>query len=462
MISSKVLVAANAKAVPILAFCEDSLNIWLKRQSQAVRSWVSAHGFTAKPNSLLALPSAQGGISHVLAGVSHLASPWDWAGLPKKLPVGVYRIDGRLKAAEADAAALGWGLGSYEFGAYKSGDKPKAGQARLVWPTLADKSAITAQIKAVSLVRDLVSTPACDLGPKELASHARQLAKEFQARCKLVAGPMLESGYPAVHAVGKGSARPPVLIDINWGLPKHPLIVLVGKGVCFDSGGLDLKPSSAMKLMKKDMGGAAHALGLALMIMAAKLPVRLRVLIPAVENMPGPSAMRPMDVLKTRKGLTVEVGNTDAEGRLILADALCEASAGKPDLILDFATLTGAARSALGPDLPALFSNDDALAGDLLKAGEVIGDPLWRLPLWAGYEDMLSSKLADVNSAPDSPFAGAITAALFLNRFVDNKIPWAHIDLFAWNASDRPGRPVGGEAMSIRAAFACLLKRYKK
>ncbi|TAN47411.1 MAG: leucyl aminopeptidase family protein, partial [Rhodospirillales bacterium] len=270
-----------------------------------------------------------------------------------------------------------------------------------------------------------------------------------------------KAGYPAIHAVGKGSARPPALVDLTWGKPTHPLIILVGKGVCFDSGGLDLKPSPAMRLMKKDMGGAAHALALAHLVMTAKLKVRLRVLIPAVENMPGPNAMRPLDVLSTRAGITVEVGNTDAEGRLILADALAEAAKNKPDLILDFATLTGAARSALGPDLPALFCNDDKLAEDMLAAARHEDDPLWRLPLWAGYDDMLKSRIADVNSAPDSPFAGAITAALFLQRFVPGKIPWAHLDLFAWNATDRPGRPMGGEAMGLRATFALLQKRYK-
>jgi leucyl aminopeptidase len=457
-----VLAGPSARAIPILPLGEAAFGGWLKRQPQGVRAWAQAHGFKAKAGSLLPIPSAKSEMTHVLAGIGQPASLWDWAALPKKLPQGLYRIDGRLTAEEARAAALGWTLGAYEFRPYKTSPK-KTDYARLVWPDGADRRLVKAEAQAICLVRDLVSTPASDLGPVELAQQASKLAREFKASCKVISGAqLLKAGYPAVYAVGKGSARPPALIDLSWGRKTHPLVVLVGKGVCFDSGGLDLKPSSAMKLMKKDMGGAAHALGLARLVMAMNLPVRLRVLIPAVENMPGPNAMRPLDVLKTRKGLTVEVGNTDAEGRLILADALCEAARGKPDLIVDFATLTGAARSALGPDLPALFSNDDRLAGDLLKAGETVRDPLWRLPLWAGYDDMLNSKIADLNSAPDSPFAGAITAALFLNRFVDNKIPWAHIDLFAWNASDRPGRPAGGEAMSLRAVFACLLKRYKK
>ncbi|MBI5119750.1 MAG: leucyl aminopeptidase family protein [Rhodospirillales bacterium] len=460
MASGSVLVSKAAKSVSILPLGADGLKVWLKRQPTMVRKWVQANGFQAAAGSLLFLSSRQGEISHVLFGVSGLESPWDWAVLPKSLPEGTYRIDGRLKAKEAEAAALGWLLGGYRFDGYKKdAEKPKA---KLLWPTGADKNGVTALFEAICLVRDLVSTPASDLGPRELASEARKLARRFKARCKVISGPALEkAGYPAVYAVGKGSARPPCLIDISWGRASHPLVTLVGKGVCFDSGGLDLKPSSAMKLMKKDMGGAAHVLALAHLVMSAKLPLRLRVLIPAVENMPGPNAMRPMDVLKTRLGLRVEVGNTDAEGRLILADALCEASRGKPDLIVDFATLTGAARSALGPDLPALFSNDDGLAKDLLEAAQAENDPLWRLPLWSGYEDMLKSKIADLNSAPDSPFAGAITAALFLQRFVSKTSVWVHLDVFAWNGAERPGRPVGGEAMGLRAVFALLKKRYK-
>lgn len=461
MASGSVLVSTAAKSVPILPLSEDSLKAWLKRQPASVRNWVRVNGFQAKAGSLLLLSSGQGGISHVLFGMGDLESPWDWAGLPKSLPEGTYRIDARLKVKEADAAALGWLFGGYVFSSYKR-DANKKPPIRLLWPKGADRASVLAMRDAVFLVRDLVSTPASDLGPKELAGEARKLARRFQAKCRVTSGSVLEkSGYPAVYAVGKGSARPPCLIDITWGRAGRPLVALVGKGVCFDSGGLDLKPSSAMKLMKKDMGGAAHVLALAHLVMSAKLPVRLRVLIPAVENMPGPNAMRPMDVLQTRKGLRVEVGNTDAEGRLILADALCEAARTKPDLIVDFATLTGAARSALGPDLPALFSNDDGLAKDLLEAAQSENDPLWRLPLWPGYEDMLKSRIADLNSAPDSPFAGAITAALFLQRFVSKESAWAHLDVFAWNGAERSGRPVGGEAMGLRAVFAVLKKRYR-
>lgn len=456
------LISKSLHPIPILAFNRESLAVWLKRQPQPVRNWVAAHGFEAKPGSLLALASAKGGVRHILFGASDLGSPWDWASLPKLLPKGDYRIEGRLKSDEANALALGWALGGYAFAAYKTKEKTPPPAARLVWPEKADRKRVAAVFEATALARDLISTPSADLGPSDLARHARALAKRHKAAFSQVSGARLADGFPAIFAVGKGSARPPLLIDFSWGNPRHPKVTLVGKGVCFDSGGLDLKPSSAMKLMKKDMGGAAQALALASLIMTLRLPIRLRVLIPAVENMPGPNAMRPLDVLKTRAGVSVEVGNTDAEGRLILADALCEAGRGKPELIFDFATLTGAARSALGPDLPALFANDDKLAQELAAAGDKTGDPMWRLPLWAGYEDMLKSKLADVNSAPDSPFAGAITAALFLQRFVPSGVSWAHFDLFAWNSSDRPGRPQGGEAMTVRAVFAYLEKRFGK
>ncbi|MBF0391146.1 MAG: leucyl aminopeptidase family protein, partial [Alphaproteobacteria bacterium] len=311
------------------------------------------------------------------------------------------------------------------------------------------------------LVRDLINAPASHMGPEELAAAAQDLAARHAARCRVVVGEaLLNENWPAVHAVGRASDRAPRLIDLRWGDEQAPRVTLVGKGVCFDSGGLDIKPSSGMKLMKKDMGGAAHALGLAHMVMAANLPVRLRVLIPAVENAVSGRAMRPLDVIGTRKGTTVEIGNTDAEGRLILCDALAEADGEKPALLLDMATLTGAARVALGTELPALFSNDDKLAEDILRHGRRTRDPLWRLPLWAGYRRQLDSKVADLSSISDSPFAGAVTAALFLQDFVSPTTPWAHIDMMAWNGAARPGRPEGGEAMCLRALFALIAGRH--
>jgi leucyl aminopeptidase len=447
-------------AIPLVALPKASLASWLAQQPASLKRWVKAQGFEAKPGAICLVPSRQGGISLVLAGLEEGEGPWAWGGLPSRLPKGNYRINVPLSAKAANDAALGWRLGCYNFLRYKKKDEG-AGQAVLLWPKNADRQRVENLAEAIFLVRDLVNTPAADLGPRDLAQSARDLASRFAAKVSILEGQaLLKAGYPAIHAVGKGSARPPLLIDLTWGAVRQPLVTLVGKGVCFDSGGLDLKPSSAMKIMKKDMGGAAHALALALLVMAAKLPVRLRVLIPAVENMPGPGAMRPLDVLATRKGLSVEVGNTDAEGRLILADALAEACRDKPELLIDFATLTGAARSALGPDLPALFSNDDDLAALLIAKGQAESDPLWRLPLWPGYRKMLESRVADLNSAPDSPFAGAITAALFLENFVEPAIPWIHLDLFAWNAESRPGRPAGGEAMTLRALFALLAERY--
>ncbi|PPR60440.1 MAG: Cytosol aminopeptidase, partial [Alphaproteobacteria bacterium MarineAlpha4_Bin2] len=357
-------------------------------------------------------------------------------------------------------AALGWALGTYVFDRYRKIARP---QAKLVWPAGASRSAVNGMASSIALTRDLINTPASDLGPAELAAVARQLAREFKARCSVIVGDeLLKKNYPMVHAVGRASNRAPRLIDIVWGNPRHPKVTLVGKGVCFDSGGLDLKPASGMKLMKKDMGGAANALGLARMIMAAKLPVRLRVIVPAVENSVSGDAFRPMDVLRSRAGITVEIGNTDAEGRLILADALYEAASEDPELILDFATLTGAARIALGPEIPVMFANDDPLAADLFEYGEAVGDPVWRLPIWKPYRRSMDSKVADINNIGEMPQGGAIIAALFLNEFVKVTVPWAHFDIMAWNTSSRPGRPAGGEAMAIRAAYETIAARFGK
>jgi leucyl aminopeptidase len=358
---------------------------------------------------------------------------------------------------------LAWSLATYRFRRYKTGDGESRIWPDLVWPDGADRAAIDRRVAATILVRDLVTTPAADMGPAELADAADALATRHGAALRVIVGEgLLAENYPLIHGVGKGAgpARQPRLIDMVWGDPKAPKVTLVGKGVCFDSGGLDMKPSSNMKLMKKDMGGAAHALGLASMIMAAGLPVRLRVLIPAVENSVSGTAMRPLDVLNSRKGLTVEVGNTDAEGRLVLADALWEGAREQPALLIDFATLTGAARAALGPDLPALFTPDDRLAAELAEAGLRQADPLWRLPLHKPYRRMLDSNVADIANISNSPHGGAITAALFLAEFVPAGLCWAHFDLFAWNGSSRPGRPEGGEAMGLGAVYDVIAQRF--
>ncbi len=445
-------------SVPLTPLTKAGLEAWLATQPASVTAWVTATGFTADAGSMALIPGPDGGLTRVLAGVSALDDVWGLGDLPSKLPAGLYRLDPEPEPRESTALALGWALGSYRYTRYKAAKKPPA---LLVWPDNADRTAAESAGTATWLVRDLVNTPAADMGPAELATAAEQLAAEFDGRVSVITGDaLLPNNYPAVHAVGRGSARPPRLIDLTWGNKTDPKVTLVGKGVCFDSGGYDLKPSSGMLLMKKDMGGAAHALGVARMVMTAGLPVRLRVLIPAVENMVSGDAMRPMDILHTRKGLTVEVGNTDAEGRLILCDALAEADSDKPALLIDFATLTGAARVALGPDLPALFANDDSLAADLLAAGDAVSDPLWRLPLWQGYRKGLDSKVADLNNAPPGGFAGAITAALFLESFVSKDTAWAHIDTYAWNGSARPGRPEGGEALGMRAVYSVIAKRF--
>ncbi len=450
----------DKNAVPLVAVTPGTLDPWLALRPEAEAAWIEAAGFDAEPGSLLAVPGGDGGIAMTLVGLDAQRPLWSWAGAAARLPKGTYRLaDGGPEPVTPEVAALGWALGTYEFRRYKQ--KAGRGFATLEWPAGCDRGRVARLAGATRLVRDLINLPALDLGPAELAEAAAQVASGGGADFREIIGDdLLTAGYPAIHAVGQGSPRLPRLIDITWGDAKAPKVTLVGKGVCFDTGGLDIKPASGMKWMKKDMGGAAHVLGLAAAVMDAGLPVRLRVLIPAVENSVSGTALRPHDVVRTRKGLTAEVANTDAEGRLVLADALAEAASEKPALILDFATLTGAARVALGPDLPALFSNDDGLADGLLRQARNVDDPLWRLPLFAPYRRLIDGKVADLSNAPDSPYAGAITAALFLAEFVEPAIPWAHIDLMAWNAEGRPGRPEGGEAMGLRAAYGLLAERF--
>ncbi|MEM7170505.1 MAG: leucyl aminopeptidase family protein [Pseudomonadota bacterium] len=437
---------------PITAVTPDSLAACLSELDGADQEWVEATNFTASPGSLCLLPSQNRKLGRVLFGQSE-EPLWGYAALPGKLPPGAYRLDGERSEKDAQAAALGWLLGTYGFGKYKPVRKTFPS---LLCPSGADADLAEQMAEAIFLVRDLINTPAGDMGPAELAAAARRLGRQHKAKVRVIKGAdLLRKNYPAIHAVGRASAQEPRLIDLRWG-KNGPKITLVGKGVCFDTGGLDLKPSSGMKLMKKDMGGSAHVLGLASVIMASGLAVRLRVLVPAVENSVSGNAYRPLDVLQTRKGITIEVGNTDAEGRIILSDALAEAVTEEPDLLLDFATLTGAARVALGTELPALFSNNDDMAERMLSYGLAEGDPLWRLPLHRPYRRLLNSKVAHMNNISPGGFGGAITAALFLEEFVENDIPWMHIDLMAWNQSSRPGRPEGGEAMGLRAAYALI------
>ena len=452
------LVSDARESVPITPVTADDRARWTAALDDAGRRWVAATDFTGEAGKAALLPDGAGGLARVLVGVAPGETLWALALLPDTLPEGSYRLDPEPDARAASRMALGWALACYAFTRYKA--RPR-GFARLVWPNSADRGLVERLARGIGLARDLINTPAEHMGPAELAGAAEDLAGRHGARFRAIIGDdLLAENYPMIHAVGRASARAPRLADFTWGDAAAPKLTLVGKGVCFDSGGLDLKTSGGMRLMKKDMGGAATLLGLADAIMAARLPVRLRVLVPAVENAVSANAVRPLDVIRTRKGMTVEIGNTDAEGRLILCDALAEADAEKPALLIDMATLTGAARTALGPELPALFSNDDALAAELLGAAEAAADPLWRMPLWKPYRKMLSSQVADINNVSESAFAGAITAALYLQEFVAKETPWAHIDTYAWNQSSRPGRPEGGEALGLRALYHLVEERF--
>jgi leucyl aminopeptidase len=448
-----LLLPADAEAVPIrlVATTEDPT---LKELSQAERNWVDAQGWSAKQGSVLLLPDGRGGISGALLGTGSS----DWAAqaplllgvLPGALPEGDYRL--AAPAPDPELAALGFLAGSYRFTRYKSADGVK--RKRLALPVGASKDQVLALAEALYFGRDLINTPANDLGPAELESAARELTTAFGASIKVTEGSgLLADNFPMIHAVGRASDRSPRLIDLRWGSEHAPKVTIVGKGICFDTGGLDIKPSSAMALMKKDMGGAAAALAFALLVMRTKLPVRLRVLIPAAENSIAGNAFRPGDVLPSRNGMTVEIGNTDAEGRLVLADAISLADEEAPDYLVTIATLTGAARVALGPDLPPLYTDDEDLAKGLLASGRAVGDPLWRMPFWPPYDALLKSSIADVNHIAEGSFAGSIIAALFLKRFVRDAKRFAHLDIFGWVPRDQPGRPKGGEPQAARALY---------
>lgn len=434
------------------------LSGWLATQPARTRTLVAAQTFTAKPNTLAVVPGDGAGNWSAVLGVADAAKlgPWCLARAAASLAAGAYRLD----QAAPGSASLGWLLAQHRFDRYAKAEDVAPRVLLTSSPaTIADDTALA---HAVSTVRDLVNTAAADMGPQQLEDAVAALGRAHDAKLTVTRGDALAQGYPMIATVGRAADRAyaPRLIELEWGDPAHPRVAIVGKGVSFDSGGLDIKPSSGMRLMKKDMGGAAHALALAKLIMGAKLPVRLHLLIPAAENAISGNAFRPGDVVRSRAGLTVEVHNTDAEGRMLLGDALTRAFEDHPDLAIDFATLTGAARVALGPDLPAMFTDDEALAADLLEGGRTAQDPLWRLPLWSGYDDMLKSDIADIANASDSPFAGAVTAALFLRRFVPAGSAWAHLDTFAWNPADKPGRPKGGEALGLRAAWRMLQLRY--
>jgi leucyl aminopeptidase len=446
------------RAIQLQLVDKKGFDAWVKGQPLQVRQAAEAQGFRGEGFQVAFLPGERDSWSAALGVVNvDELSPWCLAKAAEALPEGTYRVAGRGPGP----AVLGWLLGQYRFDRYKKEKAPKGPRILLTDAPAAIEENL-ALAEATFLVRDLVNTPTEDMGPKQLEAAAAALARELKAEIKVTSGAGLESGYPMVAAVGRAAApdRAPRLIELFWGDRRHPKLAILGKGVCFDSGGLDIKSAEGMRLMKKDMGGAAHALALAQLVISRKLKVRLHLLVPAVENAISAAAFRPGDVLGSRKGLSVEIGNTDAEGRLILGDALARAGEEEPGLILDFATLTGAARVALGPDLPALFANDDALAAAMLEGGAAVADPLWRMPLWKHYEDMLSSDIADIGNMAEGAMAGAVTAALFLQKFVPEGTPWAHLDTFAWRSSARPGRPKGGDALGLRAAWEMLKARY--
>ena len=447
----------NGDALPLYPIHPDNLELWLENAPGNQGKWVEASGFRAQPAELCSLPDSNGGLHGYLFGMQTEGWLYQLAGLPEKLPPGEYYLHSDWTPEQRVQASLGWGLACYRFELYcKSGkqlptlflDEDIAGQAERL-------------LAAQSLVRDLVNTPTEDMGPTQLADAMLVEVDRLGASMSVIHGEdLLTENFPAVHAVGRASSREPRLLKMEWGDKDQPLLVLCGKGVCFDTGGLNLKPAGGMLIMKKDMGGAAHVMALARLIIEEKLPVHLQVVIPAVENSVSGNAYRPGDVISTRKGLTVEIGNTDAEGRVVLADALAYACEQEPDLVIDFATLTGAARIALGADLPPVFSNDLSIANDIVAAGEKEEDPMWVLPLYRPYRDLIKSKIADINNMGNTAFGGCITAALFLEHFVTEETDWVHIDTFAWNQTARPGRPVGGEALGLRAVFAYLKKRY--
>jgi leucyl aminopeptidase len=428
--------------------------------SAQARQFALASDFTAKPGKCVMLPSPDGTIAHIIFGLEDADSKsrdlFRPGALPGLLPPGIYRFANAPH--DIRLATLAFALGCYRFDRYRKSEKP---DVRLVPPDGVDIADINRMAEAASLARDLINTPSNDMGPEELASAAQALATRYGASFNAIVGDELtRQNFPLIHAVGMASPRAPRLIDLSWGDPDHPKVTLVGKGVCFDTGGLDLKPSSGMLIMKKDMGGAANVLALAQMVMDAKLKVRLRILIPAVENAVAGNAFRPLDIFKSRKGFNVEIGNTDAEGRLVLADALAFACEEKPDLLVDLGTLTGAARVALGPDLPPFYTNDETLAQDVARSARQENDPLWRMPLWPPYDAWLDSKTADINNAPSGGFAGSIICALFLQRFVTDAKSWLHVDIYGWTPSAKPARPEGGECQAARAIYKLLSERY--
>lgn len=442
------IAGTKSKSIPVHVISD------LKDLTSEQKAWAKANEFKAQSGRMLLCANSKGALECVLFGKSD--QPLDMGKLGSSLPAGNYHFQGDLE--DAHLSALGWMLGAYRFSQYNN--KKEQG-AKLVIPEGLDADGLIREAEASYLARDLINTPANDMGPDALEKTIRTIGRKFKAQVSVIKGDaLLKKNFPMIHAVGRASVDAPRLIDLKWGNAKHPKVTLVGKGVIFDSGGLNIKPGNSMALMKKDMGGAANTIALAQMIMDAKLPVRLRLLVPAVENAISGNAFRPGDILPSRKGISVEIGNTDAEGRLILGDALALGDEEKPDLMIDMATLTGAARVALGPDLPPFYTDDDELASAISTTSMEVFDPLWQMPLWDPYQKMLSSKTADVNHISTGGFAGSITAALFLSRFVGNAKSWAHFDIYGWTPTAKPWMPVGGEAQGIRTLFEVIKNKY--
>lgn len=454
------LIEAVDGALPVHLVPRPDLAAWLAKQSDLTRNWLEGRTEGMKPGGYSRLPGPDGRTSGLLWLLPEKPDIWSIAGLQKRLWDADFQLDvSACPDVDTTLLCTGWALGAYRFDRYlKKDGKPRA---RLVWPETADRQQVLALAEGIILARDLINTPADDMGPSELEAAARELADRFGGKANSVVGDdLLAQNFPMIHAVGRASDDPPRLIDLTFGDENAPKVTLVGKGVCFDTGGLDLKPASGMELMRKDMGGAATVLGLAHVLLALNAPVRLRVLVPAVENAVAGNAYRPGDILQTRQGITVEIGNTDAEGRLVLGDALTLASEEEPDLLVDFATLTGAARVAVGTEIAAYFTRADDLGDEVMFSGRAASDPVWRLPLHQGYRHLMDTPFADINNAGSGRFAGATTAALFLKEFVADPDRWIHFDIMAWNSRARAGRPTGGEAMGLRAMLHLIMERY--
>ncbi len=450
----------HANSIPIQIVFRSEYKEWKNKQDNFIKNWIQTSCFKPKPNHHLCIPNAQGNLDSVLVIADQEKITWSLGGCPRSLPEGRYHIATKIDNSSKDFYFLGWGLGSYQYKQYK---KMSNRSCKLSINGAHDKNRIEAVLKAVTLVRDLVNTPASDMLPQHISKRCQSITHDFDANLnEYIGDDLLKNKYPVIHAVGRASVHPPRLIEWSWGNSKHPRVTLIGKGVSFDSGGLDIKSTEGMRLMKKDMGGAAHVMGIATAIMKMKLPICLQVLIPAVENAISGDAYRPGDVLESRCGKTIEIENTDAEGRLILCDAISKAVEDSPEILIDFATLTGAARVALGTEVPAFFTNDDTLADDLMTAAEAVDEPVWQLPLYKPYRYLLNSDIADISNCSTGLFGGAITAALFLKEFVPETIRWVHFDVMAWNTRNRPGRPKGGEAMGLRTVVEFLQNRYLK